>query len=191
MRPSAKRAFSLLFSVILLVAALFIYGLFIQPEYEDLAVLRGRLSGQKDLFQDKQQAIAKVESLIKQYQGAGRLQDTISMSLPPREELAAVFNQLQGIAAFNGLGIEVFNVQPLPIKPGRERSLVRGLGTLRLSLRLLGPYENFRGFLRGLETNIRLMDVVSLKIEPFDSAQGKASGGLVYNLVVDSYYQTR
>ncbi len=184
MRPAAKRAFSLLLSIILLVAALFIYGLFIQPEYSELSVLRGRLSGQKNLFLNKQEAITKVESLIKQYQGAGRLQDTISMSLPGGEDLASVFNQLQGIAAFNGLIIEVFNVQSLPIKPARERSLVRGLGSLRLSLRLTGPYESFRGFLRGLETNIRLMDVVSLKIEPIDKV-------LVYNLVVDTYYQTR
>lgn len=186
MKPTAKRAFSLLFSAILLIAALVVYALLIKPEYNEIVKLRAQLKGQKDLFLEKQQAIAKVESLIKQYQGAGRLQDTISMSLPGREDLASVFNQLQALAVFNGLAIEVFNVQPLPVKPAKKGSLVKGLGSLRLSLRLAGPYQSFRGFLQGLETNIRVMDVVNLKLEPAGTPQQNI---LVYNLVVDTYYQ--
>jgi len=190
MKPSAKRAFSLLLSALLLVAALFTYGLFIKTEYSQILKLRAKLTGQRVLFQEKQQAIAKVESLIKQYQGSGRLQDTIALSLPNKEDLAAVFNQLQALADFNGLAIEIFNVQALPIKPagsepGRRAGLVRGLGTLRLSLRIAGSYESLKGFLRGLETNIRVMDLVNLKIESL------AKGLLLYNLVVDTYYQTQ
>lgn len=190
MKPAAKRAFSLLFSAILLVAALFIYGLFIKSEYTAIGQLRAKLIGQRALFQEKQQAIAKVESLIKQYQGAGRLQDTIALSLPNKEDLASIFNQLQALADFNGLSIEIFNVQSLPIKPASSPTqlragLVKSLGTLRLSLRVAGTYDGLKGFLRGLETNIRVMDLVNLKIESV------AKGVLLYNLVVDSYYQTR
>jgi len=190
MKNSVKRVISLLLSVLLLLAALMIYGSFILPEYEEAGGLRAKLKAQRQLFQEKQQAIAKVESLIKQYQGAGRLQDTIGLSLPMREDLAAVFNQLSAIAGFNGVALQVFNVQPLTIKPPRERAVVRGVASLRLTLRASGSYPAFQGFLRGLETNIRVMDVAALKIEPFDLAQGK-SGSLVYNLVVDTYYQSK
>ncbi len=182
-RPSGKRAFSLLVGMGLLIASLAAYATYLMPAYNKVSLLRGTLIAKQNLFEEKKQAVDKVESLIKQYQGAGRLQDVIAMSLPQNEEVSSVFNQLQAIAGANGLTVQVFNVQPLSTKPS-EKSLVKPLGTLRLSLRLAGNYAAFKQFVKGLETNIRAMDIVSVKVE----SAGKGDS-FAYTVVADTYYQ--
>lgn len=167
----------------ILIASLAGYATYLRPAYDEVSALRGTLIAKQNLFEEKKQAVDKVESLIKQYQGAGRLQDVVSMSLPQSEEVSSVFNQLQAIAGTNGLSVQVFNVQPLSTKPS-EKSLVKPLGTLRLSLRLAGNYNAFKEFVRGLETNIRAMDVVSIKVE----SAGKGDF-FMYTVVADTYYQ--
>ncbi len=183
LRPSGKRAFSLFVGAGLLVASLVVYATYLRPAYDEVSTLRGTLIAKQNLFEEKKQAVDKVEGLIKQYQGAERLEDVISMSLPVSEEVSSVFNQLQAIAGANGLTVQVFNVQPLSTKPS-EKSLVKPLGTLRLSLRLAGNYNAFKEFVKGLETNIRAMDVVSIKVE--SAARGDF---FAYTVVADTYYQ--
>lgn len=183
LRPSGKRAISLFMGVGLLVVSLATYAAYLKPAYNEVAKLRGTLIAKQNLFEEKKQAVDKVEGLIKQYQGADRLQDVISLSLPVSEEVSSVFNQLQAIASVNGLTVQVFNVQPLAIKPS-EKSLVKPLGTLRLSLRLAGNYSAFKEFIKGLETNIRAMDIVSIKVE----SSGKGDS-FAYTVVADTYYQ--
>ncbi|MSR73818.1 MAG: hypothetical protein EXS60_02080 [Candidatus Pacebacteria bacterium] len=182
-RPSGKRAISLFFGAGLLVASLTVYAAYLRPAYDKVSMLRGTLIAKQNLFEEKKQAVDKVEQLIKQYQGAGKLQDVISMSLPTDEEVSSVFNQLQAIAGTNGLTVQVFNVQPLSTKPSTQ-SLVKPLGTLRLSLRLAGNYNAFKEFIKGLETNIRAMDIVSIKVE----SAGKGDF-FMYTVVADTYYQ--
>jgi len=174
---------SLFTGTALLVASLAAYAAYFRPAYDEVAKLRGTLIAKQNLFEDKKQAVDKVEALIKQYQGAGRLQDVISLSLPASEEVSSVFNQLQAIAGSNGLSVQVFNVQPLSTKSS-EKPLVKPLGTLRLSLRLAGSYAPFKEFIKGLETNIRAMDIVSIKVE----SAGKGDS-FMYTVVADTYYQ--
>ena len=183
LKPSGKRALSLFVGTALLVASLAAYAAYLRPAYAEVTELRGTLIAKQNLFENKKQAVDKVESLIKQYQGAGRLEDVIAMSLPQSEEVSSVFNQLQAIAGTNGLAVQVFNVQPLATKPS-DKTLVKPLGTRRWSLRLAGSYSAFKEFVRGMETNIRAMDIVSMKVE----SAGKGDY-FAYTVVADTYYQ--
>lgn len=191
MKASAKRALSLFVSCVLLVGALVVYAAFVRPAYTEVTALRGQLIAKQNLFDEKSAAVDKVKALIMQYTGAGKLQDVISLSLPQDEEVSSVFNQLQAIASSNGMSVEVFNVQPLSLRPASTSAqdsapLIRPIGTLRVSLRLVGPYGAFKEFVRGLETNIRAMDLVSMKIERVGS---KAGDLFAYTVVADAYYQ--
>lgn len=188
MKSSAKRAVSLLVASLFFIASLAIYAILIKPVYDDILVLRGTLVGQKKLFDDQEKAMQKINDLIQRYQGTGKLQDVVSLSLPAEEGVSSVFSQLYAIARSVGVNIEVFGVQPLAIKPAKKGDLVKDLGTLRLNLRLVGSYQSFKNFIRGLETNIRLMDVVSIKLEPAGSSSQDV---FLYSLVVDAYYQIK
>jgi Tfp pilus assembly protein PilO len=186
MKSSTKRALSLLATAILLIAALVVYAAMIRPAYGEIVELRGALFARRALFAEQEAAINKVLSLIEQYQGAGRLQDVVSLSLPETEALSGVFGQLNAMAKANNIGIEVFGVQRLPIRPSGN-DLIRGLGTLRLSVRAVGSYESFKGFLNNIETNIRVMDMAGFKIEP---AGLSTQNVFIHNLTIDTYYQS-
>lgn len=184
-KTSAQRALSLLISAALIIGSFVAYGVFIKPAYQEANVLRGTMYAKQHLFEQQKEAVSAVESLIKAYQGAGRLQDIIALSLPSEQEVSSLFNQLQTIAAANGLEVQVFNVQVLPLKSSPDNSLVRPRGTVRVSLRMTGAYESFKNVVAGLETNIRMMDIVSIKIEPVS----RGSNTLAYTVVADTYYQ--
>lgn len=184
-KASAQRALSLLISAALIIGSFVAYGLFIKPAYQEANDLRGTMYAKQRLFEQKKRAVDAVESLIKAYQGAGRLQDSIALSLPQSEEISSVFNQLQAIAAANGLEVQVFNVQVLPLKPSPDNSLAQPLGTMRVSLRMAGAYESFKNVIAGLETNIRVMDIANIKIEP----AGRGLNTFSYTVVLETYYQ--
>lgn len=184
-KASAQRALSLLISAVLIIGSFVVYGILIKPAYEEANGLRGMMYAKQELFEQKKAAVGAVESLIKTYQGAGRLQDIIALSLPREQEVSSLFNQLQTIAAANGLGVQVFNVQVLPLKSSPDNSLVQPLGTVRVFLRMTGAYESFKNVVAGLETNIRVMDIVSIKIEPVS----RGSNTFAYTVVADTYYQ--
>src|SRR3989338_11333432 len=189
MQASTKRAFSLLLSALLLVAALFVYSSLIRPEYQAVLQLRGELISKTNLLSKQQVVMSQVQNLIAQYRGVEKLGESLALALPQEEALSSVMLQLNALAQFSGLSIQSVGINYLPVKSvGQKSSLIRGLGTLRLDLRLFGDYAGLKKFLPSLETNIRLMDVQSLKLE----AGSKTEQDLYsYLLTVDTYYQPK
>ena len=186
MRPATRRTFSLLLSLGVLIVAVVVHVLFVRPVYDEVVELRSSLKAKDNFYQEQGQAITRVNDLIAQYQGAGQLQQTVSMSFPVSEDLSSIFNQLRTLAEINGLSIKIFGVKPLALQPLSERSLVKNVGTLQLSLKVLGPYESFKNFLQGVETNIRIMDTQQITIE---QAGESGSNFYSYTLSIDTYYQ--
>lgn len=187
MKSSSKRSITLLGSLALLIGAMVIYSFLIRPEYEIVNSLRAEVEGKSQLLAEQQAVIAQVESLLNQFQGSARIQETVSLSLPPKEDTSGIFSQLQTLAQANNLRIDVFGVQEQPTKPPAGArgtvSVVHDVGVMRVTLKVSGAYENFKNFLQAIETNIRIMDVVSLRVE-------KVLGSYNHNLVLQTYYQT-
>lgn len=190
MKNSVKRTISLLASLILLVGSIFAYSFFIKPEYQLVNQLRGTLVAKANLFTDQQTIIAEVEELLSQFESAARIQEIVSLSLPLKESESGIFSQLQALAQANDLVIEVLSVQSLPTKSTAKargvKSMIKDLGVLQILAKLSGSYENFKRFLQGVETNIRVMDLVSLKIEK----DGRKQELFEFNIALNAYYQT-
>lgn len=188
MKTTTKRSLSLLGSILFLIAALVIYANFIRSAYIEALALRGTLNAKTNLLTNQKTIIAQVQGLIAQYQGTSKLQDTISLALPNGEEVAPIFQQINAIAKGNGLSIQTFNLNLLALKPAPVKlSFVRNLGTIQVTLKLFGPYQNIKNFLKGLETNVRVMDLVDLRIE--NAGSGKNESLHNYTVVFDTYYQ--
>lgn len=190
MKPSAKRALSLLLSAGLLLVSLVVYALLIRPEYEMVRQFRGELASKTALLEDQKISITQVQNLLAQYQGVVKLGDSLSLALPAEESLSSVMSQLNAIAQLSNLSIQSVSASYLPIKPSAAGiSSAKNTGTLRLDFKLFGPYAAFKKFLQSLETNVRIMDLRNLKITPEGT---KANPDLFsYNLTVDTYYQTK
>lgn len=188
MKASTKRALSLLGTAFMFVAALAIYIILVSPEYDRINAMRGELAARANVFAEKSSIISRVRDLIAQYQGTARIQDTISLTLPQEENAAAITQQLSGIAAASGVIIQSLSLQRQSLRPTRsgDEERVKAVGVSEINLRLAGPYEAIKAFLAAVETNIRLMDVVSVRAE----APSRATpGALNYNIVINAYYQ--
>ncbi len=187
MKASSQRALSLLAAAALVVGGLIIFTTLVTGAYGDVQQLRGELSAKSELFQNQSEQFTQVQNLIAQYQGVTRLQESLNLALPLKEDSAGVMNQLNALAQKNGILINSAGLAPLPVKKETRTVLVKPFGILELSLKLIGSYAGFRNFLADLESNIRMMDLVDLKI----SHVGKANEDVFnYTLTVDAYYQT-
>jgi Tfp pilus assembly protein PilO len=69
-----------------------------------------------------------------------------------------------------------------------QRTFIRPMGTVGVKMRIIGTYEDFKRFIRNLETNIRLADVKSISMQQ----AGRPNQNLYeFDITVDTYYQTQ
>lgn len=188
-QTSSKRALMLVISATLLVGALASYATLILPEYQIVLNLRGGLASKENILAKQQTVAAQVQNVIAEYRSVERLSDSLLLALPDGEGLSSVFGQINAISQSAGLTVQAVGVSYLSIRPmpNNQLSSARGLGTLRLDLRLFGNYASLKRFLQFLETNIRIMDVKALRME---AASRTDQDLFSYLLTVDTYYQT-
>lgn len=188
MKASSKRILSILTAVLMIIASLFVYSSLIRPVYSEIKNLRSEAASRLDLINKNKVSITQVQKLLNEYQNIAQVQEVISSILPLEQNVPQAINQIVGLAELNKLSIELVAVQKSAIKPSDQPNLVKGIGTLKLNIRLSGSYENFKKFLQNLETNVNLMDVVDLKIEPEIKIKFGV-GTFLYTMTIDSYYQ--
>ena len=177
----------MLASIVFLIAALVIYANFIRAEYTGAINLRGQLEAKNKLLADQTKIIKQVQDLINQYKGTSQLQETVSLSIPNGEEVASLFQQINTIAKGTGLITQNFNLNILPFKTtGNKTTYTKNLGTIQLSLKLFGPYQNIKKFLEAMEQNVRIMDLVEFRLEP----AGKPTETTYnFSMLLNTYYQ--
>ncbi|MBU6141953.1 hypothetical protein KGO95_02420 [Patescibacteria group bacterium] len=199
MKPSVKRALSLLLSAALLVGALMVYGLLIQGEYAAVQQLRGTLAAKTQILNVETKAVEQVKNLVVSLQSIGNISNALSAALPSDSSLSAVMAQLNALAQAHGVVLQGVGVNYLPIIPPPVKlTFAKGIGSMRLDIKFVGPYAAGRDFLIDLERNLRIMDVRTLQMSSAvqnQSGQGNqtATQGtqdlLNFGLTVDTYYQ--
>ncbi len=188
MKSSTKRFVSIILSLIMLIASVFVYSALIRPAYSEIENLRAEAGGKAQLLGQQQSSIKQVQSLLSQYQDVLKVEDTISSILPLSPDAASGVNQISGLSKINNLTLDLLSIEETAIKPSSEPDLAKGVGALKFNFHLIGSYENFKAFLQNLETNITLMDLANLKME----AAARAKTGenrFSYTLSVNTYYQ--
>lgn len=189
MKSSIKRTISIALAVFLFIGTLVVYNSFVKPAYEKTEEKRLKLMLQQATEEQLKSALEQVKKLYTEYQDADILQETISLILPKEYDLPNVVAQITGLAKNNNLVIESLSSRQLAIKPSIDPALIKGLGTLRFDIRLVGDYKSFKAFLEQLESNIRLINLFDLKMEQFAGAPGQNI--FLYTITVDTYYQTQ
>lgn len=177
MRASTKRILSMLLSALFFVGALVIYANLISPEYQEIQQLRASREAKTQFLREQQEVISRVQAALASFQGAGRLQDTVSLALPLEANVSSLFQQIFSISQLSGVGIRSLGLRELAVDPN-------GLGTLQISLSLFGPYEGLKTFVRSMETNIRVMDLTQMVVQS-DGVQNL----LRYDLTINTYHQ--
>ncbi len=188
LKPSTQRMLGLMATVLMVVAAIVIFVVLIVPEYGTIQDLKGELNGKSQLYQEQEGALTQVQNLIAQYQGVARLEETLMMALPTKEKAADIVHQLDAISRASGVYVRSIGLDYLPVQKVAQAAIVKNYGLLRLSVKLNGSYTAIKDMMEALETNIRIMDVSALKIEPAGDL-AKTSDLFTISLTVDTYYQ--
>lgn len=192
MKVSTKRVFSILIAIFMFIASLFIYSSLIKSIYAEIKNKRTEIVGRLELINKYETSIKQIQKILSEYQNISQFAETISSILPPEQNVSQSVNQISGLAKINNLIINFLSVQQLAITPSSKPDLIRGRGVLRLNFALTGSYENFRKFVQTMETNISLMDLVSLKIEPkTETGLKSVKDNFSYAMAVDTYYQSK
>lgn len=187
MKPSVKRALSLLLSAALLVSALIIYALLIRGEYDATQIMRGKLDAKIGILDVEIKAVEQVKNLVVNLKSVANISNALSFALPQDESVSSVVAQINSLAQLHGLVLEGLGISYLPMMPPPVKlSFAKGMGALRLDVKFVGPYAAGRDFMIDLERNLRIMDIRNLKIE---SASKTGQDLMSFGLTVDTYYQ--
>ncbi len=180
---------SLLLSIAVFVAAVFVYSTFVVPEYEHVNSLRGEAQAKQQTLDEQRTILDKVSSLLSRYQSIPKLGEVVSVSLPSDEDVAGAFQQIYTIASASGITIQQFSVNTgigLTSTRALSAQVVRPVGTAQVNLYLVGSYESFKTFIEALERNMRIMDVKDIKIQSANRTSGSA---FLFSLTINTYYQ--
>lgn len=193
MRASTKRFASLLISLLFVGSAIIVYANFLNPVFQEVVALRGKISAQSELLANQNAAIGKFKNLLGVYSDQYQALDkTLSVTLPSKEEVPSAVNQIQALSRVSNLALQSVTFKYAALKPSAKASaftLVKPLGALTITLALAGSYENLKSFLHALETNIRVMDVSLLKISPVRKGEAAVPNLFLYTIEVTTYYQ--
>ncbi len=179
----------MLVSVVIFIVAIFVYATFVAPEYERVNRLRAEAHARQQTLDEQRAVVENAKSLLVRYQSIPRLGEIVSSALPDNEDIAGAFQQLYTVAAASGITIQQFsaNAGAGIVSPGKDAKALRSVGTAQLDLFLSGTYESFKTFMEAIERNMRIMDVVNVKVQPASRTGGNI---FLFNVTVKTYYQS-
>lgn len=189
MKASTKRITSIFGSILLLLGLLIFYSYFIRPAYEEVMAKRGEVLNKEKLVSDYEADLARIKEMTENYNKMIDLEKTLSTLVPSSENIPSSVMQLAGLAKINKITVRAMGAQIAALKPSKQPGLVKNTGTVRITLRAQGAYEDFKNFLRGIETNMNIMDVESVKIDSMPSSRTIPSGWLDYAIVIATHYE--
>lgn len=193
MKQSTKRFISLVLALVMMMAAFVVYIDLIKGAYDEVQSKKADILSRQELAASQRAIVEKVRRQIETYKGEEALTQNISLVLPLNPQIGEALTQINGLAKTNFLSPQLFLASAPVIKTlvpspsgQKEKSLVRPIGIITLQLKFLGSYEQLKQFLSQLETNIRLIDIYSLSIQPVKTNRDNFYS---FELMVATYYQ--
>jgi len=190
MKASTKRALSILLAAFFLIAAVVVYTNLIRPEIENVGKLRSAVASKNNTYLTQKNAINQVSKVISQFNNAADLQKTLSLSMPIGANITEALNQWYAISQNSQASVQSLDIKVnKPVKKS-DQLLLKEMGTINVTLSLIGSYDALKQFLNFLETNVRVINVSNFRIQKVPGATGNEPI-FSLNLEVETYYQTQ
>lgn len=193
MSQASKRVLSILLSLAIIIGAISVYSSFVVPAYADVNQMRSEFNAKQDAIDEQREIVNEVEKLLGIYLSIPQLEDALSVSVPNSEDLASAFNQIHALAREYGLLVEQFGANstlPQVIRTTAEEegvTVLRNQGIVQIETTLIGSYQSIKSFIQALELNIRVMDIVEVRVRPTAEA---GQNSFVASITINTYYQS-
>jgi len=192
MQQGSKRLFSMVVTLLCVLAAFVIFFQFVRPAYLEAQEVRAQVIARENLLEAQSEAVAQVKQLIEQYRSDTAVQETVSQVIPGKPEVGSALYQLSAIGSQYGIQFQSTSAQTpqLSIAANAKAASstvgsVQPLGVATFQVRFVARYEDLKAFLEKVEGNVRLMDVTAISITQTPSAGGLLS----VDMSVATYYQ--
>ncbi|MFA6407630.1 MAG: type 4a pilus biogenesis protein PilO [Candidatus Paceibacterota bacterium] len=184
MRVSTKRILSIGLAGLFFIGALVTYLNFIQGAMTIVNEKRAKVATQTALFQNQDQAVKQVQSLIEQFKNVTNIQQTASLAIPNGEEAIRALRQIEAIGIASTVKIASIKFQSLPPRSSAQ-SFLKKLGVLEVDLSARGDYPSLKDFLKKMETTVRIANIKKITFKPAAVRGGSDS----LDITVEMYYQ--
>jgi hypothetical protein len=172
MRVSTKRILSIGAALLFFIGALLVYLNLIRTENGVISELRASVESRTNLLEQQQKVVGEVQNLIASFQNIGQVQENVSVVIPTGEQNVSALRQIEAITNRSGVSLSSIDFKAgLAKAVGKKsasssESLIKRLGVLKVTMNVIGGYENLKLFLATLETSMRLTNVQGLKYAP-------------------------
>ncbi len=199
--------------ILSLLALILIVFLLVLPAFDALNMASASLSFEEEQFAQIQAQSQKLSALEKKYKDNPGELEKLKLAVPEEEDLSGLLINLENLAAANNLVMGSVNFKAAEKKlsiappqigdtgilPGENQGLadapsagsvqpmIQTYKITAVTIDLAGGYNSFKDYLKGVEGNERLMDVISFNYSRGESSQGSDSYKFGLNLNV--YYQ--
>lgn len=175
--------------LVFIVLSLFVYFDLIVPLHQNIRSMRNQIYTREAFIKKQEAAIQQFQELAAARENQKDLEATINLALPNTKDASPALAQLYGIAQNVRIAPQSFTISLASAGGGVRRSTstiqTKPLGTLTFQVQINGTYEDFKSFLRGLETNLRIFDLQTLSL-----ASNPAQRNLFnFQMAVVTHYQ--
>lgn len=128
------------------------------PKYQEIMFARDTVEEREIVYQKMLIARANIQRLAEEEARRGAEIQRLSIALPNEQKPEELIVALEELARQSRIRIESITINEGTVQQAKRFS------ELSFSMNINGTYSDILSFLRGLETNLRLIDVESLNI---------------------------
>ena len=169
-----------------------IFFAYTRPSYANVGVIKAQIAQYDEALKKAAQLDELKTKLINKRNSFSQTDiDRLQLMLPDHPDNIGLILELDSLASHYGMALQNVDVTADSGRAGGtavSAGDVIGSGpaysTITLHFSTFGTYEHFRSFMRDVETSLRLVDLVSLSIQP-DTSIGSSYN---YDITIKTYW---
>lgn len=158
----------------------FLFFVIAVPQYDVIANIRALIKERQELLTQRTAMRDNVKELVKQYQARKTDIDKLALLLPPQKQIDQVISSIQTAAQQTGA-----QLRGMSVSGGGSGDTGASYKTTFIKLELGGSYPILISFLKEVEKNLRLFDV--LEINAGQDSSAKTPGLLSFEVKINAY----
>lgn len=163
---------------LLIAVAGIMFWVLAMPAYDQINNLRAALDERSSILDSHTTILNNLNTLNKQYsENAANIQ-RFSNIVPTTKNSAELVSTMQALASQNGLTLTSIALS------AAQNQDTNPYNTQPIDIGLSGSYPSFRSFLNALETNLRILDIQTIDVNPISGNVNTLS----FRIKANTYY---
>jgi Tfp pilus assembly protein PilO len=170
----------IIFPLILVIAAIGLFVVYTNPNYQDIGTLRTQQSAYNQALNNSQELLKVRNTLTDKYNNLPSSdRDRLQKLMPDTVDNIRLIIDIQNIALGHGMnpkdikydartGTAVGVASQQAANSQQLANTQKDYGTFELEFSVTGPYQNFLSFIQDLEQSLRLVDIESVTFQSAD-----------------------